>query len=178
MTQTLVRLYEDRLHAIAAAQEAEASGVPHSDISFVSNNKDSWYKDGDKHHGNRAEGAASGASAGGVIGAGAGLLAGLGLLAIPGLGPVVAAGWLASLATGAATGAALGGLVGALTSAGVSESDANVYSEAVKRGGTLVSIRVDDSRASEVVAILDRHPSTSVSHLSDTYRAGGWSRFE
>lgn len=178
MTQTLVRLYEDRHHAITAAQELETFGVPHSDISFVSNNKDSWYKDGDQHHGHRAEGAATGATAGGVIGAGAGLLAGLGLLAIPGLGPVVAAGWLASLATGAAAGAAVGGLVGALTSAGVSEADANVYSEAVKRGGTLLSVRVPDNRASEVAAILDRHPATSVSHLGETYRAGGWSRFE
>ena len=77
-----------------------------------------------------------------------GLLAGLGLLAIPGLGPIVAAGWLAATAVGAgigaAGGAATGSLVGALKNSGHTEEDANVYSEGVRRGGTLVSAKVQD----------------------------------
>ena len=76
------------------------------------------------------------------MGGTAGLPAGLGLLAIPGLGPVVAAGWLAATAVGAAAGAATGGIVGALTEAGVSEEEAHSYAEGVRRGGTLVSARV------------------------------------
>jgi hypothetical protein len=67
------------------------------------------------------------------------LLAGLGLLAIPGLGPVVAAGWLASTALGAVAGGAAGGLIGALTAAGVSQEDAHVSAEGIRRGGTLVT---------------------------------------
>src|SRR5205085_5078419 len=134
---------------------------PHSDISIVANNADSWYsdkapgkridRDGDGVD-DRAEGAGTGAGIGAGIGGAAGLLAGLGLLAIPGVGPVVAAGWLVATAAGAATGAvvggAAGGLVGSLTGAGVPENDAHFYAEGVRRGGTLVTARVDDARAS------------------------------
>ena len=35
-----------------------------------------------------------------------------------------------------------GGIVGALTNAGVSEEEADVYAEGVRRGGTLVSVNV------------------------------------
>ena len=76
--------------------------------------------------------------------AGRRLLAGLGLLAIPGVGPVVAAGWLVATAAGAAAGGLTGGIVGALTQAGVSDEDAQVYAEGVRRGGTLVTARVND----------------------------------
>lgn len=71
-------------------------------------------------------------------------MAGIGLLAISGLGPVVAAGWLASMAVGAAAGAATGGIVGALTEAGLSREDASRYAEGVRRGGTLVTAKVPD----------------------------------
>ena len=67
------------------------------------------------------------------------------MLAVPGIGPVVGLGWLAATAvgavTGAAVGAATGGLIGSLTEAGVSEQDAHVYAEGVRRGGTLLSVR-------------------------------------
>ena len=89
-----------------------------------------------------------GAGIGAAVGGIGGLLAGLGLIAIPGIGPVVAAGWLAATAAGAAggalVGAAAGGLVGALTQAGVPENDAHVYAEGIRRGGTLVTAKVDE----------------------------------
>jgi hypothetical protein len=94
---------------------------------------------------------------GGALGGGAGLLAGLGLLAIPGLGPVVAAGWLASTAVGAAAGAAAGGIVGALVDAGVDREHAEVYSEAVRRGGTMVTARVRDDDSVRVENIMDTY---------------------
>jgi hypothetical protein len=96
---------------------------------------------------NEVSDAAKGAGIGGALGGVAGLLAGLGLLAIPGLGPVVAAGWLASTAAGAAAGAATGGIVGALVDSGEPEENAHVYSEAVRRGASLVSIRASDAQA-------------------------------
>ena len=105
------------------------------------------------------------------------LLAGLWLLAIPGLGPVVAAGWLAATAVGAVAGAATGGLVGALVGAGVSETDAHVYSESVRRGGTLVSVRVKDEDAGRVQAILDRYKPVDPSVRAAEYRKEGWATF-
>ena len=166
------RLYDNYSDATRAVSELERAGIPHSDISIVANNAEGWYSEdgGAVNRGaradrdgridrdrdgridrdrdgvdDRAEGAAAGAGIGAALGGTAGLLAGLGLLAIPGLGPVVAAGWLASTAALAVAGGATGGLIGALTQSGVSEEDANVYAEGVRRGGTLVTARVPDA---------------------------------
>jgi hypothetical protein len=188
MTRTITRLYDNRNDALEAAHEIERMGIPTKDVSIVASNKDSWY--GDKDHGELRDGKAhdtgggiaKGAATGGVLGAGAGLLTGLGLLTIPGIGPVVAAGWLGATvigaATGAAAGGAIGGLVGALTEAGVPEEEAHIYSEGVRRGGTLLSVRVDDSRASEVDAALDRYRPTDVRTRGQEYRSSGWTRFD
>jgi hypothetical protein len=116
---------------------------------------------------------ATGAGIGGAMGGVAGSLAGLGLLAILGLGPVVAAGWLAATAVGAAAGAAAGGLVGALVGARVSDTDAHVYSESVRRGGTLVSARVPDGDAARIQAILDRFKPIDPAVRGAEYRKEG-----
>lgn len=191
MTRTITRLYDDRTDALEAAHELERMGVPTDDISIIASNKDNWYHakgNGGRHdrdadgRDDRGEGAVKGAATGGIIGAGAGLLAGLGVLAIPGLGPVVAAGWLASTLTGAAVGAvgggAIGGLVSALVEAGVPEEEAHVYSEGVRRGGTLLTVRVDDHRAAEVASALGRYRPTDIDARSREYRSGGWTRFD
>jgi hypothetical protein len=119
-----------------------------------------------------------GAAVGGV----GGLLAGLGLLAIPGIGPVVAAGWLAATAAGAAGGAliggAAGGLVGALTHAGVREDDAHMYAEGVRRGGTLVTARVDDAQAQTTRSILENDRTVNISERRRAYEKQGWSKFD
>ena len=187
------RLYDDYSDAARAVSELERVGIPHSDISIVANNADGWYsedgrpavrdRDGriDRDRDgvdDRAEGAAAGAGIGAALGGTAGLLAGLGLLAIPGLGPVVAAGWLASTAALAVAGGATGGLIGALTQSGVSEEEANVYAEGVRRGGNLVTVRTDDSRSAEVEAIMLRHNAANTDERAATYRAGGWDRYD
>jgi len=100
------------------------------------------------------------------------------MLAIPGLGPVVAAGWLASLAVGAAAGATAGGLVGALVSAGTSDDHAHVYSESVRRGGTLVSVRAEDADMASIQSILDSHGPIDPVERGDEYRSAGWTTFD
>ncbi len=106
-----------------------------------------------------------------------GALTGLGLMAIPGVGPIVAAGWLVATLTGAAAGAATGGLVGALTQAGVSNEDAEVYAEALRRGGAVVSARVDDKDASRLQSVMDRS-SVRITDRAAAYRASGWRSFD
>ena len=110
------------------------------------------------------------------------LLAGLGLLAIPGLGPIVAAGWLAATAAGAGIGAvggaATGSLVGALKNSGHTDDEANVYSEGVRRGGTLVSARVPDDQVAQAEAVLERNKSVDASTRGAAYRQGGWTAFD
>ncbi|WP_245614873.1 general stress protein [Muricoccus aerilatus] len=125
-----------------------------------------------------ASGAGTGATIGTVLGGGAGLLAGIGALAIPGIGPIVAAGWLVAALTGAGAGAAAGGLLGSLTGAGVEERDAHVYSEGVRRGGSLVTVRTDDARAAEAEAIMVRYNPVDATSREADYRAGGWTTYQ
>ena len=73
--------------------------------------------------------------------------------------------------------AATGGLVGALVGAGVSETEAHVYSESVRRGGTLVSVRVKDEDAGRVQAILATNQSTRWPGLPSIVRRLGHLRF-
>jgi len=183
MTVTISRLYDDHNDAQRAVQRLESAGVPHSEISIVANNSDSWFNSDKKVDrdrdgvDDRAEGAGKGAGIGAGIGGTAGLLAGLGLLAIPGLGPVVAAGWLAATAVGAAAGAATGGIVGALTEAGVSAEDAHSYAEGVRRGGTLVSARVADTDRSRLDAILNES-AVNLRDRSAAWQKTGWKSFD
>ncbi|NVP58364.1 general stress protein [Mycoplana rhizolycopersici] len=176
--KTVTGLFDDYSDASASVGALEAHGVPSSDISIVSNNAD-------ERHGierNTAEGAGAGAGIGAAVGGVGGLLTGLGIMAIPGVGPVVAAGWLAATAAGAAAGAvaggAAGGLIGALTESGVSEDNAHVYAEGVRRGGTLVTAKVDDSLQAEAEAILRRSSWVDPDQRRSVYAEEGWTRFD
>jgi hypothetical protein len=180
MTQTVTGLFDRYMDAAAAVRELEAAGIPHADISIVANNI--VPVDRDDRTSNAAADASKGAGVGAAVGGGAGLLTGLGLMAIPGVGPVVAAGWLIATAVGAAAGAvaggAVGGMIGALTASGVSEDDANVYAEGVRRGGTLVTAHVDDQRVSQAREILQRSRSVDLVARRNAYRQAGWTRFD
>jgi hypothetical protein len=183
MTVTISRLYDSYADAQRAVTNLEAAGVPHSDLTIVANNSDNWYNadkkvDRDRDGvDDRAEGAATGAGIGAGLGGAAGLLAGLGLLAIPGLGPVVAAGWLASTALGATAGAATGGVVGALTQAGISDEEAPLYAEGVRRGGTLVSARVPDADRARLEAILNQS-AVNLRDRSAAWQKSGWKSYD
>lgn len=167
-------VYDSYAQAQRVVSELEAAGVPSSEISLLANKHVSdQYANVDD-----ASATATGASLGAAVGGGAGLLAGLGLLAIPGLGPVVAVGWLATTALGAVAGGTTGGIIGALVESGVPEDNAQVYSEAVRRGGTLVTVRTDEANGSRVEAILNKHqPIDPVARRAD-YGREGWDRFD
>jgi hypothetical protein len=189
MTQIITRLFDTFDQAEHAVIELERAGIPHDDISLVSHNNRRDHPNAkvrEPHDHTAAEAAERdagvGAGLGGVIGAGGGALAGLGLLAIPGLGPVVAAGWLASAAVGALVGGAVvagaGGIVGALTHAGVSQEEADVYAEGVRRGGTLVSAKIEDDKLAVADAALANIPFVDVGARRDMYRRSGWTHFD
>jgi hypothetical protein len=177
--RTVTGLFDNYDDASDAVGELEASGIPHSDISIIANNSLDWY---DRDHSEAAEDAAGGAGIGAVVGGAGGLLTGLGIMAIPGVGPVVAAGWLAATAVGAVAGAAVGGaaggIIGALTDSGVPESDAHVYAEGVRRGGTLVTAKVDDQLVSDAERILRQSTSVDLAERRRDYEAGGWTGFD
>ena len=188
--QTITALYDHYADARTAVGEIEGSGIAHDAISLVGNNADDRHagtlgggtaetRDDAKESAKESakDGTGAGATLGTVAGGAAGLLAGLGLIAIPGVGPVVAAGWLVATLTGAGIGAAAGGLAGALTGAGVSEGDAQAYGEGVRRGGTLVTVRIDPAQAAlapTVAAILERHGAVDLDEKASGWRAEGW----
>ena len=185
MSKTISRLYNSHTEARAAVRELEAAGVSHGDISILVSNADNAYDEKTKTFpdrdldgkDDRAEGAAAGGGVGAAVGGTAGLLAGLGLMAIPGVGPVVAAGWLVAALTGAAAGGATGGLIGALSQqAGISDEEAQVYAEGLRRGGALVSAKVADGDAARVQSLMDRS-SVRVADRGALYRKAGWTTY-
>jgi hypothetical protein len=188
MTKTITRVYDDYLVAENTVRDLEKAGLGNSHIGIVASNAEGWHKPGggdvDPKHDkdrdgkdDRAEGAAAGGGIGAVAGGAAGVAAGLGLIAIPGIGPVVAAGWLAALAAGAAGGGVAGGLIGALVESGTSKENAELYAEAVRRGGTIVTAKVSDDDVAKYSAIMDRQ-ALDVRSRELAYRNSGWKGYD
>ena len=183
-SRIIARLFDSYADAAAAVRDLEAAGFMRDDISLVARGAEegTTTTTDDTTPASSDTGAASGggtgATIGTLVGGGAGLLAGIGALAIPGLGPVVAAGWLVAALTGAGVGAAAGGLLGALTQAGIGEEQAEVYAEGVRRGGNLVTVRTEESRASEVKAVMLRHNGQDTDVRSGRWSDSGWTRHD
>jgi hypothetical protein len=176
MQKTFAAMFDHYEDAARAVGRLKTLGVPDRDIGMISN--DAAQRERTRGEFRAVENdseAASGAAIGGALGAGTGLLAGLGLLAIPGLGPVVAAGWVAATLVGAGAGAAAGGLIGSLVDAGVTEEDAHLYAEGIRRGGTLVTVQCDDAACQPIIDILDDEGTVHIDERAEGWRKEGWS---
>ncbi len=175
--KTILGLFDTMEEAKKAALDLEAAGVPHRDISFAANNENAQYAPHTTPASTPAgsintigHDAVVGAEIGGV----AGLLLGLTGLMIPGLGWIATAGWLGGMLLGAGTGAVIGGLAGALTQVGVPAEDAAHYTEAVRRGGTLVAVRSEDNLAQRVAEILGNDGAVNVHERVEQYKKEGY----
>lgn len=124
-----------------------------------------------------AEGAVSGATAGGILAGLAGLLVGLSGIAIPGLGAILIGGPLAAslglsgaaatAVSAATTGAVAGGLVGAFEGLGVSAADAATYQETLASGGVILAVAADSSTAIDEVSRLMREAGATEVKVTD-----------
>jgi len=188
MTKTITRVYSDYASAERVVENLKSAGLGDSHIGLVASNADGWHKsqgsDVDPEHDkdrdgkdDRTEGAVTGGGMGAIAGGAAGLATGLGLMAIPGVGPVVAMGWLAALAGGAVTGGVAGGLIGALVESGTSKENAELYMEAVRRGGAIVTAKVSDDDAPRYAAIMD-NTAIDLTKRVDSYRSSGWKGYD
>lgn len=171
------RLYDRYSDAMSVIGRLHAAGIPEADVSVISP------QDGtDQDLTDAPVATATGSGIGAVLGGGAGTLAGVGLIAIPGLGPVVAAGWFASMLAGVAAGAVAGGVAGGIVDAladnGMDAETAQVYAEGIRRGGTLVTVRADDSEDVLVRRLLDQTPPVDMVARERLYREGGWRGFD
>ncbi|MGN6371017.1 MAG: YsnF/AvaK domain-containing protein [Phycisphaerae bacterium] len=178
--KTIVGMFDNLSDANAAVSDLTNLGIRRQDISVITHKKDATDRttttdaDADHKETHAAEGAGTGAGVGAVVGAGAGILASLGLLAIPGIGPLLAAGPIVTALAGAGVGAVSGGIVGGLIGLGIPEEDAAEYEEGVRRGGTVVTVRVDDAQAQQAADILDRHHAVNMQTRTQEWRKAGW----
>jgi hypothetical protein len=182
MMVTICRLYDSYVDANLVIVTLETAGVPPSETSAISNNSDAWYRPaktaGIEPVKDRASSEAGGKIEGATVGATAATATSLiTMLAIPGVGAVVGVGWLAAILGSMAVGGVAGDLLGALTNAGISEQDAQVFVEGVRRGGTLVTTRVPRADAPRIETIVNRG-AVKLEERSDLYRKSGWQSFD
>ena len=157
MSQLLVITFDKRETAGQAAERLKgvqgAHQVSINDMAVVEKDDDGKVH---VHHGMDTV-TAGGAAVGGVLG----LLLGIVFFPIAGL----------------AIGAVAGGLIGGLTDAGISETHAEYYAEAVRRGGALVTVRADDGRADEAEAIIRRHGAFDIEDRATQWKSTGWTGY-
>ena len=174
--KTVVASFNRLADATAALRDLREAGFAETDINLLASRATQDAEPGLVE--DTASGAATGAIAGGALGGAAGLAAALMGLAIPGVGPILAAGPIAAALAGAGAGALAGGVVGALTDVGVSESDAQVYAESVRRGGAVITVRSDESRAAVAEEILDRHDAVDIEERVAEWKRSGWTGYD
>lgn len=180
--KTIAGLFDTYQDAEQAVNELQSLGVTREQISVVA--RDTVLRErvvGDTDD-MMAEGAGAGAVGGTAIGGLGGLLVGLSSITLPGLGPIITAGTiitaLGTTAAGAGIGAATGGLLGALMSIGIPEEDAHVYAESVRRGGILLTVTVEEQRATPVLDALERANAVDIAARRDELRRSGWQHFD
>lgn len=147
---TITATFKTRTAAEDALEQLEAAGIMHDQISLVVTDSTRGKNFNIDTHSKADEGAAGGATAGGIIGAALGAVAAAGVIVVPGLNLVVTgalAGSLAGLATGAVTGGLLGGLIGA----GVTEHEAKLYEKEVRDGAILLAVQAKSSDQKTII---------------------------
>ena len=184
--KTISRLYKDYDTGARVVDELERAGIPHDDISIVANNESGWFdRDGttsrvDRDHDRDTTAATIGPKAplpGPVLeqalAASPACSPAWDCWRSPALGPLSRRDGLPPPPPMAAAGGTAGGLIGALTQAGHDENEARTYAEGVQHGGTLVTVRVDDSRAATAEAIMQRYDDRTEANTTGTaYREG------
>lgn len=178
--KTVVGLYDDLETARQVVQSLGDAGIDANNMNLVAGDPEDQYAKPDKEAVKaEADTAVEGAVTGGVLGGLAGLLFGLSAFALPGLGPVIVAGPLLSSLAGAGIGAAGGGLVATLaTEWDLSEDEAELYLEGVRRGGALVMVRTPQEKVDEVRGVMNRYPLVDMQARGKQWREEGWSGFD
>ncbi len=147
-TKRIIAMFNSEDAAEKAVAELREYGFDKGDISVLA--KDAGQEQKQQEGAEGAEKLTGGIAAGGTLGALVGAAAGAGALAIPGIGPIIAAGPIAALVSGAAT----GGIAGALVDWGIPEEQGKEYENDIKQGKILVSVKTDEKQITEAQKIL------------------------
>jgi len=175
MDRTVIALYDSLSEANNAVEDLVDAGFDRNNISIIANDSTGESSNYINDNGNRTDDVSGGegASFGAVIGG----LIGLGTALIPGIGPIMAAGPLAAVvmgAVGALTGALTGGIAASLIDLGLSEDDAHLYAEGIRRGGTMVTVHTDEASIEDARSILNDHNPVDLEERGSMYRSEGW----
>ncbi|HET9532993.1 MAG TPA: hypothetical protein VFQ92_21740 [Blastocatellia bacterium] len=154
MATLVTGLFSSRANAERAVEDLVHYGWSRDDISLLMSDATRGREFGLAMATKAPEGAAAGATIGGVIGAIAAGLVALGIVALPGIG-LVAAGPIVATLAGLGAGAAAGGLTGALIGLGIPEHEAKFFNEEIERGGILVGVYSHADRADQARKIMD-----------------------
>jgi hypothetical protein len=186
--KTVVALFDSFANAKAAAVAALDGGVAADRIALFANSiagdhptlstnpayaKEEYTTDNEKQ-----PGVVTGAEFGIGIGGAAGIVLAASAIVIPGIGPLAAFGTWAVAAAGAAGGGVVGGMIGALAGHGVSNQDAHLYSEGVRRGGTLLTAVVDDDAVDQIARIAKTNGAVDIGKRGEGWIAEGWVSFD
>lgn len=157
MAKTVIGVFESRDQAEKAIDQLRDSGFDKNEISILTKGKaqDLSIEGGEDVDTGTATG---GTTAGGILGGIAGLALGAGALAIPGLGPIMAAGPIVGLLSGAAT----GGIAGGLIDLGIPEDRGRYYEGEVRKGGVLAAIRSNEQKIQSAADIMRENGAKDV----------------
>lgn len=108
--------------------------------------------------------------------AGRSILDTMGLMCIEGVGPLAVAGSVPSLV--AQSGTSGNDLLMALMTMGHKRLEAEILTEAVHRGATLVSVMIDEGRIGGVNAILEDNGGVAPEDRGCAYRSEGWTHYD
>ncbi|WP_109050581.1 YsnF/AvaK domain-containing protein [Azospirillum sp. TSA6c] len=191
MTKTIVALYDHRSDAETASRDLQAAGFESSAIEILSHSDLSSGGWGDRDLSGSPTGTLTGDSS---IGAASGMARtdlSTGYVASPNTVPGTGAGLgmesgLGAAGTGMgtmgsdgiATGTASGGMLTRLTGWGVPNQDAQVYAEGVRRGGSLLKLRLDEEDVDRAMDVLERGNVVDVEERSSAYREAGWTGYD
>jgi hypothetical protein len=103
-----------------------------------------------------------------------GFLAYISPVEIPGIAALAANGAWVPVVVLAVIGGVIGVVIGLLTDHGVSGKDAVLYTEGLKRGGTLITTVVDESIAGKITETLKNHSAVRVEERPGDWSAEGW----
>ena len=154
MATLVTGIFKTRSSAERAVDGLVSNGFSRDDISLLMSDMTRGREFGVQMATKAPEGAAAGATVGGVLGAIAAGLVALGTIVVPGLG-LLAAGPAVAVLAGLGAGAAAGGLTGALIGLGIPEHEAKFYNDVIEGGGILLGVYAHDDKKDLARKILD-----------------------
>lgn len=150
MSNLVTATFKTRHAVESTLHQLETLGIKDESISLILTDETRGNSFNMKESSKAPEGFAAGATTGGLAGVVLGALAGASVLTIPGVNLVVF-GTAISATFGAAGGATTGALLGALVGSGISEHEAKIYEDEVKKGSALLAVNCKDKDQRDAV---------------------------